>query len=402
MLSNISFPYFDLRSAAENDKKTVLNDTRWGKVKNSNYIMPATANGCFWTSLSSLLLMHGASAGISVEYKEISPDVLPSIPDEQFLNCNVLKAVLNRLNCIIKNPQSCTLRVGCKNLDYVYNAMDYIVLDAYYRKYYSYYKGNSICKSFTDAGRSFKNKSDGKPKSVGYKLCEILSTNSGTVSSLAFTPGKFESDVSRFIYQILEDIGDAIPDTYELPKSIFVTPSVVLQHKVRQGPMYKKKDKDKSNFYLPYSYFKSAECQDIPSGTRKAITYLSGEIQKDLESINNLPPSVTSSVIDDYQEYITLHYAISDSLRDLWRKLQQLPDIQKLSEVVKSTFNRSTCTPVLSAIRSFDLRALDAILELTQVELSDAALGRLEGVLQKKRENKSSVKPRTSRKRKNQ
>jgi hypothetical protein len=335
--SSITLPYLGLKSASDNLKfdEDFSLKSDWG-FKDDKFILPAKesldSDESFWGKLSDLITV----LGYEVEYSAMKGETVPNISLSSLAKNNYFGLVFIRLIELAKSPTSATIRTGTKlsNLDIVKNHVDYVALNTIYINDREKYGKLPISASSRSCQRSIKSVKEvpGKKNKtelvtstshVGYILAERLS------SYCEKTVGKSPEaePFFRFIKEIIFKIISKTSSDYVLPKSFFAPPNTFVRKFLRKGPEITSKGTTKpGNTYVPFSFAKSSECQEMPESIRKSLTSIGANISKNIDSINSYPVLQQNHLIDDAVRFVKCCYALSDDIRKQWQTKAVIPD----------------------------------------------------------------------------
>ncbi|XDO01622.1 hypothetical protein [Phytophthora cinnamomi ormycovirus 6-4] len=343
--SSIAFPYVSLKDASEKVKSNLEAYPMWGKMPEGNYLLPSLDSlddSHMWMFLRSL-----ADVIFAGKVQDLSDlTVVPSLDNSQVEKNQKIKHVLVRVNQLIRNPLSATIRQGVKlaEEDMVKNAVDFIVLEYLFTKL-DRWKNLSISVDAIRQGRRpipVEHK-DGKGRVsittsyVGHKLADYIGEYVHTRTSKSLDSEPLFVLIQDLILNTLKKI--EVPMDYELPKSFLESPSYQVRRDIRKGPSIKTRKGIRENLYSPFSFVKSSECSHVPVDVKKDATDLSSEILLSLDKINKLSPSHASKNIEAYKEVLKVAYIASDTFRLRWRKDHVVPDYRKLTPIFRSMIN---------------------------------------------------------------
>jgi flagellar biosynthesis/type III secretory pathway chaperone len=151
---------------------------------------------------------------------------------------------------------------------------------------------------------------------VGYALAESLSLY--VQKSVGKSPEA--EPFFRFIHEIIQKLALKTDKNFVIPKAFFSPSNVLLRKDLRHGPdVTSKKGTRKGNTYVPFSFAKSLECQEMPETLRKTLTGVGATVSKQIDSINHLDILSQNQVLPDAKRYVSLCYALSDDLRKRWQ-----------------------------------------------------------------------------------
>jgi hypothetical protein len=148
----------------------------------------------------------------------------------------------------------------------------------------------------------------------------------------------------RFIHEIIQRIARKTDISFVIPKAFFSPSNVLLRKDLRHGPDVKsKKGTRKGNTYVPFSFAKSLECQDMPETLRKTLTGVGAIVSKQIDSINHLDIISQNLVLPDAKKYVALCYALSDDLRKKWQaNAEIIEDVSDLDMFTHENLIEST------------------------------------------------------------
>jgi hypothetical protein len=322
--SNLAYPYLTLRDAGKGISKVFSAGTPWGYISKGNYKLPIGKREAFTDSPIWLYLFGLAGEVGQIEELEDIPVDFPSIDSDLLEKSEVLKAVFNRLHELLINPRSATIRGNVDAVSAARNAVDFVVLEhAYnlleYKKLA--YAGHALAHGRRKVVTPSVKGTAKTSAYVGFKLSEILIDHLNLRTS---TIHKERVPMVNFVLGLLRDIAEKVQWTI-LPKSFIEKPSETLKRGIRQGPQIRKKNSTKKNFYVPFSYVKSAECTSYPTGVRKECADAGVLIMNFVDSVNNLSIPDLEKDLEHCQQTLAAMYAFSDRLRREWRTRQHVP-----------------------------------------------------------------------------
>jgi len=341
-------PFLSLNDAAKNAKFDKGFDLRsgWGFL-NNKVIFPRKESldndESFWGRIADLL----AIMKLEVQFTAINNSTVPDLSGTTLAKNNYFGYVFIRLVELFKSPSSATIRTGTLSpLDKAKNDVDYVLLHYIYSQEKKSYQNLSISsdlrrsqrcivnsRKITETGRTTVVQSNSY---TGYALAEGLSLY--VEEKVGKSPEA--EPFFRFIYEIIKKIALKTPRTYVIPKAFFSPSNILLRKDLRHGPDVKsKKGTRKGNTYVPFSFAKSLECQDMPETIRRTLTGVGATISKQIDSINHLDVPSQNHVIPDAKKYIALCYALSDDLRKRWQNdAEVIQNIEDLDLFLKEDF----------------------------------------------------------------
>jgi len=276
---------------------------------------------------------------LEVKFTAINSTTVPDLSGSTLAKNNYFGYVFIRLVELFKSPSSATVRTGALTpLDKAKNDVDYVVLHYIYNKEKERYNNLSLSpdlhrsqrrvvntRTTTDHGKTTVVQSN---SFVGYALAENLSLY--VQEKVGKSPEA--EPFFRFIYEIITRIALKSDDKFVIPKAFFSPSNVLLRKDLRHGPDVKsKKGTRKGNTYVPFSFAKSLECQDMPETLRKTLTGVGATVSKQIDSINHLDIIAQNQVLPDAKRYVSLCYALSDDLRKKWQSHAEV--IENLSDL---------------------------------------------------------------------
>jgi hypothetical protein len=353
--SSVTLPYPTLALAAENAKfdKEFKLKTSWGLVDNK-FVLPKVesldSDDSFWGKLGDLLTVLKQK----VEYTATNDTTVPDLSGSNMVKNSYFGYVFIRLIELAKSPSSATIRTGKLTvLDNAKNDVDFVVLSIIYQSVKETYENLLLSPETKKCQRaviSSKTVPDGKNKTKtvsstsyqGYglaeKLCLYLEERVGKSPE--------SEPFFRFIYEILKLFAEKAlsSEDYTLPRVMFAPANIVVRRTLRHGPEVKSKNGAiKGNTYVPFSFAKSSECQEIPEALRKTLTATGATISKEIDSINAVELKEQGKCIPYYSRLVTLSYALSDDLRKAWQhKAEILLDISILEMFDKLDYSNLT------------------------------------------------------------
>lgn len=339
--SSITMPFLSLKDAAKNAKFDKGFDLRsgWGFV-DGKVIFPRKESldndESFWGRLADLL----AAMKLEVIFSAINSDTVPDLSGSTLAKNNYFGYVFIRLVELFKSPSSATIRTGTLSaLDKAKNDVDYVLLHYIYNKEKEKYKNLSlspdlhqsqrrlvVSRTVAEAGKTTIVQSHSY---VGYALAESLSLY--VEKKVGKSPEA--EPFFRFIHEIIQKLALKTDDKFVIPKAFFSPSNVLLRKDLRHGPdVTSKKGTRKGNTYVPFSFAKSLECQDMPETLRKTLTGVGATVSKQIDSINHLDILAQNQVLPDARRYVSLCYALSDDLRKKWQlNAEVIEDIASLN-----------------------------------------------------------------------
>jgi len=341
--SSVTLPYLSLRTAADNLKFDKGFDLKasWG-FKDGIVKFPAKesldADDSMWGRLADLLTVMK----IKVDFDAVNDATVPDLGATKIAKNDYFGFVFIRLVELVKSPSSATIRTGSLTpLEIVKNHVDYVLLNIIYQRDKTRYQNLVQSPELHKFQRIVKITREvlgtrGKASSVtsdsfrGYALAQKLSTY--VTEEIGKSPEA--EPFFRFIFEILNRIAEKVPKTYLIPKTYFAPASLVVRRQLRKGPVIKQKNGTlRGNTYVPFSFVKSSECQEIPETIRKAMTGFGSAVSIQLDSINGLNLEEQNEIIPHATRYINLCYALSDDLRKAWQlRAEIIEDISILDQ----------------------------------------------------------------------
>jgi hypothetical protein len=343
--SSITMPFLSLSDAAQNAKFDKGFDLRsgWGFV-DGKVIFPRKESldndESFWGRLADLL----AVMKLEVTFTAINSTTVPDLSGSTLARNNYFGYVFIRLVELFKSPGSATVRTGAlKPLDKAKNDVDYVLLHHIYSQEKAKYSNLALSEDLHHSQRCVvstrTSTSNGKTtisqsnSHVGYALAEGLSLY--VQEKVGKSPEA--EPFFRFIHEIIVKIALKTDKSFVIPKAFFSPSNVLLRKDLRHGPDVKsKKGTRKGNTYVPFSFAKSLECQDMPETLRKTLTGVGATVSKQIDSINHLDIIKQNQVIPDAKRYVSLCYALSDDLRKKWQfNAEVINDVSSLEIFTK-------------------------------------------------------------------
>jgi hypothetical protein len=260
---------------------------------------------------------------------------------------NYFGYVFIRLVELFKSPGSATVRTGVlKPLDKAKNDVDYVFLHYIYGKEKAKYehlvlspdlrKSQRAIVTSTSSTKAGKTTVTQSSSYTGYALAEQLSAY--VEQKVGKSPEA--EPFFRFIYEIIQRLALRTDKDFIIPKAFFSPSNVLLRKDLRHGPdVTSKKGTRKGNTYVPFSFAKSLECDEMPETLRKTMTGVGATVSKQIDSINHLDILVQNEVIPHARRYVSLCYALSDDLRKRWQSSAEvIQDVSDLDMFTKKNF----------------------------------------------------------------
>jgi len=298
----------------------------------------------FWGRLADLL----AVMKLEVTFSAIKSSTVPELGGSALAKNNYFGYVFIRLVELFKSPGSATVRTGnLSTLDKAKNDVDYVYLHYIYNKEKTErYANLSLSPDLRHSQRKVmisRTKAEGgkttvvqSPSYMGYALAEQLSLY--VEERVGKSPEA--EPFFRFIHEIIQRLALRSDKDFVIPKAFFSPSNVLLRKDLRHGPdVTSKKGTRKGNTYVPFSFAKSLECQDMPETLRKTLTGVGATVSKQIDSINHLDIIAQNQVIPDAKRYVALCYALSDDLRKRWQfHAEVIEDVKSLEIFTKDNF----------------------------------------------------------------
>jgi hypothetical protein len=340
--SSIAFPYLTLNEASEKVSSSLEAAPTWGLLSENNILLPDPSShddSAMWHLINNLaIVLFGQD---SVNYFNEGYQSVPSLDNDTLTKDRTIYTILHRIVELKINPLSATIRGSSEdNFNSIKNAVDFIILEGIKNKF-SIWDNLLISDLAVRDGRRIVSTATRKGKQeivtknfIGFRLASLLKPY--LPKEVAKSP-ESEPFIALLLGLLRKMIPESLPDGYEIPKSFLMTPSHQLRKSLRKGPLIRTKKGEKSNLYIPFSFYKSAECELVPLTIRRESTNLGNEVVKTLDKINTLSASSASSELPNFAKWLEYAYTVSDMCRVRWRRNQEVPDIE--NEVRPSLFN---------------------------------------------------------------
>jgi hypothetical protein len=327
-----SWPYLTLDSAAKAAPVSKVTK-KWGRSAGI-WRLPKWESSPFgWRIMRDAVEAFGKSDCI------VDIDFVPGEPTLDEADCirnPLVLAVLQRIAELKRSPGSMTFRPSPSPVDYIKNLVDIEIINIVrsrsslsWRKLA--YDGSIILFSKREEIHVGK---DGRTPARSY----VGSALAGFTAKLyAKSPERPEgTSLYLFFRDLCELIAEEVPEDYTPPKRLFTKPSVEARRYIRAGPQVRKKDgREKANFYMPFSFTKSAECEAYPAAHKAVLSECANEVNILLDSLNNKDLNEAADAMPSAEALVKTCYVHSDELRKAWRGYASvLQDPSKLKEDV--------------------------------------------------------------------